>query len=77
MLPEDVARFTEAVSVEAHLSVIGRSGHPDDDSDSVTPSSVPVTPFSGAGSDGSGMGFVDTISGGNREIVPVPRKKNN
>lgn len=77
--PEAVARLTEALAVEAQLSVIPRSGHPDDPQDSITPSSHPWTPFGGGdqADDGSGktraaMQFVEQVNGSKRELVPVP-----
>jgi Flp pilus assembly protein CpaB len=72
--PAEVAALTEAMTVDADLAVIPRSGHPDDDSTSVTPSSTPRSPFSTSeGDSGStGMQLVESIGGRTRELVPVP-----
>lgn len=74
--PEEVAPFTQALAVNANLSVIPRSGHPDDDATSMTPSSRPRSPFATGGdhADGAsgGMQLVETIDGSSRELVPVP-----
>jgi hypothetical protein len=77
--PGEVARLTEALAVDAQISVIPRSGHPDDPKDSVTPSSRPWTPFSGGdendGADGTNrptMKFVEQVNGQHRELIPVP-----
>jgi Flp pilus assembly protein CpaB len=48
--PDEVARLTEAIAVEAKISTIPRSGRPDDPKDSVTPDLQPVSPFTGPGS---------------------------
>jgi Flp pilus assembly protein CpaB len=79
VLPTEVAQVTQALAVGATLTVIARSGHPDDDASSVTPSSRPWSPFSGAdqdaNADGTGrpsMHLVEQIGGKKREIVPVP-----
>lgn len=75
--PEEVAALTEAMAVEAELSVVPRSGRPDDPQDSVTPDRFPKSPFNAAPGgqtpDGtSSVRFVETIDGTNREVVPVP-----
>lgn len=74
--PDEVAPLTEALTVGADLSVVPRSGHPEDDLTSVTPSSNPKSPFS-SGADGThtGMQLVETIGGKSRELVPVPEVK--
>ncbi len=71
--PEDVAPLVEAIAVNAQLTAVPRSGHPDDPKDSVTPSSSPKSPF-GESSDGAAgsMSFVETVTGKSREVVPVP-----
>lgn len=74
--PAEVAALTEAMAVEAELSVVPRSGRPDDPQDSVTPDRLPKSPFGGVGDNPSQQGasvrFVETIDGTSREIVPVP-----
>jgi hypothetical protein len=47
--PDEVARLTEAMAVEAKISCVPRSGRPDDPMNSVTPDLRPVSPFSGPG----------------------------
>ncbi len=79
--PDEVAPLMEALSVEAQVTCLARSGRPDDPLDSETPSSVPRAPFSGAfgqspqSSSVAGnpsVSVVETIGGGKRELVPVP-----
>lgn len=75
LLPEEVARVAEALAVDAELSVVPRSGRPEDPKDSVTPELHPKNPFAvGEGqSGGTTLRFVETIgSGGQRGVVPVP-----
>jgi Flp pilus assembly protein CpaB len=48
--PDEVARLTEAIAVEAKISTVPRSGRPDDPQDSITPDLQPVSPFTGPGS---------------------------
>src|SRR5262249_22243368 len=84
--PEEVARLTGALAVEAKVSMVPRSGRPDDPHDSVTPDLLPVSPFappggraaaSGSGdpADGDGQSFsvVETIMGQKRALTAVPR----
>jgi hypothetical protein len=47
--PDEVARLTEAIAVEAKVSCVPRSGRPDDPQDSITPDLRPVSPFTGPG----------------------------
>jgi Flp pilus assembly protein CpaB len=74
--PAEVAALQEAMAVEAELSVIPRSGRPDDPKDSITPDRLPKSPFAGPGEgpsqQGASVRFVETIDGTSREIVPVP-----
>lgn len=84
--PEDVARLTEAIAVEAKITAIPRSGRPDDAVDSRTPDLRPVSPFSSPDSGvpaavdsdsatGQDAPFkvVETIMGQKRELTAVPR----
>ena len=79
--PEEVVGFMEAVSTGADLSCLARSGRPDDPVDSLTPSSV-VNPNQGlsswmpGGTTGSAqpMTVVESISGSERKLVPVPSR---
>jgi len=84
--PEEVARLTEAMAVEAKISMVPRSGRPDDPINSRTPDLRPVSPFSSPGSaasmsedsDGasepdSTFKVVETIMGRKRALTAVPR----
>lgn len=82
--PEEVARLTEALAVEARITAVPRSGRPDDPVDSPTPDLRPVGPFSGpevarpvgGGAAGRADGqyrVVETIKGQKRELTAVPR----
>src|SRR4029077_13433004 len=85
--PEDVARLTEAIAVEAKITAVPRSGRPDDVVDSRTPDLRPVSPFTGPGSGAfstalsnpSGLqnqppySAVETIMRPKREMAAVPR----
>ena len=84
--PDEVARLTEAMAVDAKISTVPRSGRPDDPADSRTPDLKPVSPFttpgagafSGASSDSSPQSsapfnVVETIMGPKRELTAVPR----
>lgn len=73
--PAEVGPLAEALAVEAEISVVPRSGRPDDPKDSVTPDLIPKRPFddSSANADGTGLRLVETIGGSNREIVPVTK----
>jgi len=85
--PEEVAPFMEALSVEANVVCLARSGRPDDPPDSITPASRPRTAswspgsstgFSqgepGDGTDEPGeMRVVESITDDERTFVPVPR----
>jgi hypothetical protein len=85
--PEEVARLTEAMAVEAKISMVPRSGRPDDPINSRTPDLRPVSPFSGPGSGASmsddsdgatdqdppAFSVVETIMGRKRALTAVPR----
>jgi len=85
--PEEVARLTEAMAVDAKISMVPRSGRPDDPGDSRTPDLRPVSPFSGPGSgapvsaysdrasdqDPPPFSVVETIMGRKRALTAVPR----
>jgi len=85
--PEEVARLTEAMAVEAKISMVPRSGRPDDPVESRTPDLRPVSPFGPPGGggvsptrsvesvDGDEQAFsvVETIMGRKRALTAVPR----
>jgi hypothetical protein len=85
--PDEVARLTEAMAVEAKITTIPRSGRPDDVVDSKTPDLRPVSPFTGTGAGGfagidsdvadrqgaPAFRVVETIMGRKRELTAVPR----
>lgn len=72
--PEEVGPLEEALAVDADLSVVPRSGRPDDPKDSLTPELHPRNPFAAGGNskEPAAMTFVESIGGTNRERVPVP-----
>ena len=76
--PEEAVGFMEAVSNDAELSCLARSGRPDDPFDSVTPSREPASSglsswIPGGGVDSAqGMRVVESISGEERKLIPVP-----
>jgi Flp pilus assembly protein CpaB len=82
--PEEVARLTEALAVDAKITAVPRSGRPDDKIDSRTPDLYPVSPFNrsaagggldpGTGAPDSSFRMVETIMGQKRELKPVPRR---
>jgi Flp pilus assembly protein CpaB len=47
VLPEEVSRLTEAMAVGEDISCVPRSGRPEDPHESITPDSMPVSPFGG------------------------------
>lgn len=70
--PDEVARLTEAIAVDAKITAIPRSGRPDDDVDSRTPDLRPVSPFTGPGA--GGLVDVETIMGSKQpERIKVRR----
>jgi Flp pilus assembly protein CpaB len=82
--PQEVARLTEAMAVEAEIACVPRSGRPGDPTDSVTPDLKPRTPFSAIGSaadaaastssgGGGSMLLIERIAGSDRELLAVPR----
>ncbi|MGQ0736793.1 MAG: hypothetical protein ACT4QD_24460 [Acidobacteriota bacterium] len=81
--PDEVARLTEALAVEAKITAVPRSGRPDDDRESLTPELRPVSPFSDprvTGSSGADLPdeasfhMVETIMGQKRELTAVPKR---
>lgn len=85
--PDEVARLTEALAVDARITAVPRSGRPDDRIDSTTPDLHPVSPFSGsafgalsaaepygAGGQNGSFRIVETIMGQKRELTAVPRR---
>lgn len=79
--PDEVARLTEAMAVDARVSTVPRSGQPGDPQDSVTPDLRPVSPFAapsgGAAAQGAPAGpfsMVEHISGGQRGLMAVPKQ---
>ncbi len=83
--PDEVAPLLEAIAIEADVSCLARSGRPDDDPASRTPSSAPRStfwgPHGGLGPTGeprpgagTALSLVETIGGGDREIRPVPTR---
>jgi hypothetical protein len=82
--PEEVARLTEAMAVDAKIWMVPRSGRPGDPLDSETPDLDPVSPFGGPSTgsatqgpagrhDASRYAVVETIMGQKRELTAVPR----
>jgi len=84
--PEEVARLTEALAVDAKISMVPRSGRPDDPPNSTTPDLDPVSPFAnqsvglsddrlsaGPAQNGSAFSVVETIMGPKRSLTAVPR----
>lgn len=83
--PDEVARLTEAMAVQARITAIPRSGRPDDPVDSRTPDLHPSSPFARPGAapfrigdpDTSGkdapFAVVETIMGQKRELTAVPK----
>lgn len=78
--PEEVARLTEAMAVQALITAVPRSGQPEE-APTETPELRPVSPFSELGDPGpdaamGGTAFrtVETIMGRTREMTAVPRR---
>ena len=73
--PNEVARLTEAMAVQAKIWMVPRSGRPDDTTLSRTPGLNPVSPFDGPGGAGGRGSYrvVETIMGQKRELTAVPR----
>lgn len=79
--PDEVARLTEAMAVEAKIATVPRSGRPGDELDSVTPDLTPVSPFSSPTAPGAAAGgptgpfsMVEHIAGGQRGLMAVPKQ---
>jgi Flp pilus assembly protein CpaB len=64
--PDEVARLTEAIAVEAQISTVPRSGHPDDPPNSITPELSPVNPFGGRATSAFGV-----VAGPDTTAAPV------
>ena len=77
--PTEVARLTQAVTVQAKIWMTPRSGRPDEPINSHTPDLRPVSPLTGPGTVTSGGSpdstyrVVETIMGQKRELTAVPR----
>jgi Flp pilus assembly protein CpaB len=85
--PDEVAQLTQAMAVDAEISVVPRSGRPDDPLNSVTPGLKPVNPFTNtstgfpaATSDGTTptptvpFTMIERITGSGRELTAVPSR---
>ena len=89
--PDDVARLTEALAVNAAISCVPRSGRPDDPQNSVTPELQPWSPFVGlvattgvpqAGQEipgpsgtASSLTAIESINGSKRDMIAAPRQR--
>jgi len=73
--PEEVARLTEAMVVQALITAVPRSGQPEEDIVD-TPDLQPSSPFStlGGPADDGSFRTVETIMGRTREMAAVPRR---
>lgn len=73
--PEEVARLTEAMVVQALITAVPRSGQPEEDIVD-TPELQPSSPFSTLGwpADDGSFRTVETIMGRTREMAAVPRR---
>ena len=73
--PEEVARLTEAMVVQALITAVPRSGQPEEDMVD-TPDLQPSSPFStlGGPADDGSFRTVETIMGRTREMAAVPRR---
>jgi hypothetical protein len=72
--PDEVARLTEAIAVDAKIQAVPRSGRPGDPQDSTTPDLRPFSPFdTGAGPTGRGLTVVESIVGSKRQLHAIPR----
>jgi hypothetical protein len=87
--PDEVAQLTQALAVDAKISVVPRSGRPDDPRNSITPGLKPVSPFNTAiagmpGAPAAGgaptstqsgpFTMIERISGSGRELTAVPSR---
>ena len=87
LAPSEVAPLMAAIRLEADLTCVARSGHPDDPAESLTPG-LPGTDDAAnqeqaagpagasllpAGYEGRDMTVIETIVGGERVLTPVPR----
>ena len=71
--PDEVTRLSEAIAVQAKVSLIARSGRPGDPEDGVTPDLHPVSPFDGADGESRGFARVETIMGRTHAMAAVPK----
>ena len=87
LAPSEVAPLMAAIRLEADLTCVARSGHPDDPAESLTPG-LPGTDDAAnqeqaagpagasllpAGYEDQNMTVIETIVGGERVLTPVPR----
>lgn len=79
LAPEEVAPFMEALSVEAQITCLARSGRPDDVLDSLTPASepdlsmwAPYFPGTGTLGEGEPVRVIESIDDRERTFIPVP-----
>jgi len=74
--PEEVGPLMEALTLDADLACLPRSGRPDEASDERTPDLVPASPFSALDANAPAgarrLDLVERIEGRTREMVPVP-----
>lgn len=88
LAPPEVAPLMAAIRLEADLTCVARSGHPDDPAGSLTPGllddeedaeepseddGLPTLP---AGYEPLDMTVIETLVGGERVLTPVPRARN-
>lgn len=77
--PDEVARLTEAMAVQALITAVPRSGQPEQ-AQTETPELRPVSPFTELGDleaeapGGTAFRTVETINGRSRELTAVPRR---
>ncbi len=88
LAPPEVAPLMAAIRLEADLTCVARSGHPDDPAESLTPglldddedmdsrSDLEDASVLPAGYEDLGMTVIETIVGGERVLTPVPRARN-
>ena len=89
LAPSEVAPLMAAVRLEADLTCVARSGHPDDPADSLTPGlegndvagdaeteqDSDSTSVLPAGYEDLDMTVIETLVGGERVLTPVPRAR--
>ena len=80
--PDEVGALTEALAINAEITCVPRSGHPQEDPETITPDLRPRTPFSSVSGDSElgqlsqPMTVIESIAGQERKVVAVPRKQN-